>query len=553
MEEQAHPHVDSSIGEYLITRLQDYGVRDIFGIPGDYVLSFYSMLEESPMNVVGCTREDCAGFAADAYARIHGMGAVCVTYCVGGLSVCNSIAGAYAEKSPVVVISGSPGLNERDNNPLLHHKVRDFRTQADVFEKLCVAGAVLSDPPVAKREIDRVLDAADRFKRPVYLEIPRDMVHSRPSKSFPYQRHPHDSNPKSLNEAVTEATELISNAHNPVILAGIEIHRFGLQDQLLTLAEGANIPIAATVLSKSVVKETHPLYIGLYEGAMGREEVTKFVEDSDCIILLGTFMTDVNLGVYSAKLDPACCIYATSEQLRIHHHHYHNVLIEDFINRLSEQHVSPRPRTIKPPSSSNLPVYQMEFDKPITISQLVQRVNQQLDDDTIVICDIGDALLASTELVTHERTEFISPAYYTSMGFAIPATLGAMIAEPSRHVLAICGDGAFQMTGMELSNIIRRGLSPTIIVLNNGGYGTERYLHPGNWEFNEIHSWQYHRLTEVLGGGRGYEIETEGQFDAAIQQAWDDDSGPSILNVHLQHEDASQTLTRLAERLRERV
>ena len=123
-----------SIGEYLIRRLQDYGIAHVFGIPGDYILSFYSLLEQSPIDVIGCTREDCAGFAADAYARVHGMGAVCVTYCVGGLSLCNSIAGAYAEKSPVVVITGSPGLRERINNPLLHHRVRDFRTQYDVFE-----------------------------------------------------------------------------------------------------------------------------------------------------------------------------------------------------------------------------------------------------------------------------------------------------------------------------------------------------------------------------------------------------------------------------------
>jgi len=138
---------DLSIGQYLIRRLQDYGIADIFGIPGDYVLKFYSLLEQSPINVVGCTREDCAGFAADAYARVKGMGAVCVTYCVGGLSVCNSIAGAYAEKSPVVLLTGSPGLKERINDPLLHHKVRDFRTQYDVFQRLCVAGAELSEPP----------------------------------------------------------------------------------------------------------------------------------------------------------------------------------------------------------------------------------------------------------------------------------------------------------------------------------------------------------------------------------------------------------------------
>ena len=176
-----------SIGEYLIRRLQDYGIRDVFGIPGDYILSFYTMLEESPLRTIGCTREDCAGFAADAYARVNGMSALCVTYCVGGLSVCNSIAGAYAEKSPVVMITGSPGLRERIHNPLLHHMVRNWRTQYDVFEKLCVAGTELADPLTAFSEIDRVLATCARFKRPVYIEIPRDMVHVRPDTSPPYK------------------------------------------------------------------------------------------------------------------------------------------------------------------------------------------------------------------------------------------------------------------------------------------------------------------------------------------------------------------------------
>ena len=199
-----------SIGSYLIRRLQDYGIDDIFGVPGDYVLSFYEMLETSPINVVGCTREDSAGFAADAYARIRGMGAVCVTYCVGGLSVCNAIAGAYAEKSPVVLITGSPGLNERTNNPLLHHKVRDFRTQIEVFEKLCVAGSELSDPFTAFSEIDRVLDAAARYKRPVYLEIPRDRVHLVPHLAHSFEHVEVVSDPDSIREAVAEATSEVA-------------------------------------------------------------------------------------------------------------------------------------------------------------------------------------------------------------------------------------------------------------------------------------------------------------------------------------------------------
>src|SRR5215471_9735378 len=244
-----------SIGHYLIRRLEKYGVRHVFGIPGDYVLGFYRMLGESNLEVIGCTREDCAGFAADAYARINGMGAVCVTYCVGGLSLCNSIAGAYAEKSPVVVISGSPGLNERINNPLLHHKVRDFHTQADVFEKICVAGAELDDANEAFREIDRVLDAAARHKRPVYLELPRDMVSVVPEKPHQFRISETVSDPDALNEAVEEAVRWISSCKKAVIIAGVEIHRFGLHDDVLSLAESSNIAIAATMLGKSVISE----------------------------------------------------------------------------------------------------------------------------------------------------------------------------------------------------------------------------------------------------------------------------------------------------------
>src|SRR5512133_644089 len=165
-----------SIGQYLIDRLSERGVRHVFGIPGDYVLSFYDLLEKSKLRVINTCDEQGAGFAADAYARVCGLGAVCVTYCVGGLKVANSTAGAFAEKSPVVVISGAPGVKERQKDPLLHHKVREFDTQKKVFEQLTVASAVLSDPQTAFQEIDRVLHAALRYKRPVYLELPRDIV-----------------------------------------------------------------------------------------------------------------------------------------------------------------------------------------------------------------------------------------------------------------------------------------------------------------------------------------------------------------------------------------
>jgi indolepyruvate decarboxylase len=541
-----------SIGEYLILRLQDYGIGHVFGIPGDYVLGFYALLEKSPIQLIGCTREDSAGFAADGYARMHGMGAVCVTYCVGGLSLCNSVAGAYAEKSPVVVITGAPGISERVNNPLLHHKVKDFHTQFDVFEKLCIAGAELEDPRVAFYEIDRVLHAAASYKRPVYLEIPRDMVHVVPD--VPYQfKDPHSaSDPDAMLEAVNEATRWISACQRPVILGGVEIHRFGLQDDLLALAEGSQIGITTTILGKSIIPETHPLFVGLYEGAMGNDEVTRFVEESDCVILLGTFMTDLNLGIYTANLDPGKCIYATSEQLRIRHHHYQNVLLTDFIRELVARKPPAARRPVPKIKNLSSEKYELRPQQQVTISRLMARLNEVLNEETVVIADIGDSLFATTDLVTRGRTEFVSPAYYTSMGFSIPAALGAQVARPDLRAIVVVGDGAFQMTGMELSTIVRHKFAPIVIILDNEGYGTERFLHPGN-QFNEIHPWAYHKLPLVLGGGTGYEVRTEGEFDTALRQAWADKSGPSLIQVHLSHDDASRALRRLTEKLSKRV
>jgi len=549
----AGPVSGMAIGKYLIRRLADYGVRDVFGIPGDYVLAFYAQLEASPLNVVGCTREDCAGFAADAYARINGIGAVCVTYCVGGLSLCNSVAGAYAEKSPVVVISGSPGLRERFRNPLLHHRVRDFNTQAAVFHRLCAAHAELNDPTLAFREIDRVLEAVVRYRRPGYLELPRDLVGVvPPGEHTPWRSYP-KSDAEAVKEAIVEAVRRIRQARSPVILAGVEIHRFGLQDALLELAEKAGIPIATTMLGKSVISETHPLFAGIYEGAMGRREVTELVEQSDCVILLGAFMSDVNLGIFTANLDPRRCIAATSESLRISHHHFHRVLLEDFIGRLASAGLKVPKRQLPPRPAELEEPFELRPQAPITITRLVSRLNLALADSIVVIADIGDALFASSDLVIHRQTEFLSPAYYTSMGFAVPAALGTMVSRPEVRAIVLVGDGAFQMTGMELSTIVRLGFAPIVIVLDNQGYGTERRLHPGDHAFNEIHPWQYHKLPEVLGGGRGYQARTEGEFDQALDSALADTSQMSLIHVHLDRNDCSRALARLGEKLSQRV
>ena len=281
-------NTSDTIGGYIIERLYQLGVRHIFGVPGDFVLGFDKLIEQSPIRFINTCDEQGAGFAADGYARLHGLGVVCITYCVGGLKVANTTAQAYAEKSPVLVISGSPGTNEQKKNRLLHHKVKEFNTQYRVFQELTVASAVLDNPNTALDQIDQVLNAIIDYKRPGYLELPRDMLLMRgnPSNHIPTLCSSSDSN--VLEEALQEAISLINKSQQPVILAGIEIHRFGLQEKLLKLVEKTNIPIAETLLGKSVLSELHPNYIGIYEGAMGNEYTRQYVESSDCLILLGT-------------------------------------------------------------------------------------------------------------------------------------------------------------------------------------------------------------------------------------------------------------------------
>src|SRR5205085_5644709 len=131
----------------------------------------------------------------------------------------------------------------------------------------------------------------------------------------------------------------------------------------------------------------------------------------------------------------------------------------------------------------------------------------------------------------YRQTEFISPAYYTSMGFAVPASIGAQFGNRKLRPLVLVGDGAFQMTCLELSIAVRYGFNPLILVLNNHGYTTERFLQEG--PFNDILNWNYHRLPEFLGGGQGYEVRTEGELEQALQSALANQDCFSLLNIHL--------------------
>lgn len=534
-----------TIGEYLIKRLQGSGVEHVFGVPGDYIIAFFKQLNDSNIQLVTTCDELTAGYAADSYARIRGLGAVCVTYGVGGLKVVNSTAQAFAEKSPVVVICGAPGMGERTKHALLHHSVRSFDTQRRVFDEITIASAVLEDPTTACHEVDRVLVDAQQFKRPVYIELPRDMVFKSVGRPHIYKPPKQVSDRNVLNSALTEAASLLNSATQPVIIAGVEIHRFELVDKLLALAEKTAIPVAATILSKSVIGEYHPLYMGIYEGAMGNESVRTYVESSDCLLLLGAPLTDVDLGQYTAHINQEKAIYVTSEQLTIGFHSFLDVRFQDFLDGLLTMPLAHRTLTFPRPPA--LQPFISVKDQKITVRRLFARLNWILTDNTIVIADVGDALFGGLDLVVHCRTEFLAPAYYLSLGFAVPACIGAQLANRQLRPLVLVGDGAFQMSGMEVSTIARLGLNPIIVLLNNRGYGTERPLQDGS--FNDLQLWQYSKIPEIVGGGRGIKVETEDELDDALATAQARTDGFTLIDVQLDPYDKSPALERLTKYL----
>lgn len=540
-----------SIGEYLLTKLKSFGIEHIFGIPGDYVVQFFDMIEQSSLQHIGTTREETAGFAADAYARTNGMGAACVTYGVGGLSMINAVTAAYVEKSPLVVISGSPGIKERTEGALLHHMGRDFFTQQRIYEQITVASALLDDPFTAFREIDRVLDTVNWHKRPGYIELPRDMVSVEGAVYNPPSVGERQSDSETLDAALVNAVEFINQSENPIILAGAELHRYGFQEKLLRLAEEKHIPVVTTLLGKSVMPEAHPLYLGIYSGAMGRIEITTLVETSDCLIILGAFMTDVNLGIYTANLARNRCVYATSDKITICYSTYEDIMFGDLIDGLCSPQLRKRPEVDLEWVLEVSDPFVMESDQALTVKRLFQQVNDFLCDDMTVIPDIGDSLWGASDLRLPKQTDFISLAYYTSMGFAIPAAIGAQLGKPGSRPLVIVGDGAFQMTGTELSTTIRYGLNPIILVLNNYGYGTIRPL--GEGSFNDIENWCYTSMPELLGAGRAFAVRTEGEFDTAMKAALAETQHFVLIEAKLDKSDMSPALFQLAASVSKKV
>jgi indolepyruvate decarboxylase len=537
-----------TVGSFLFDYLHGQGVRHAFGIPGDFALPTFRWLDRSAIKLLTMTHEPSVGFAADAYARVHGLGVACVTYCVGGLNMVNAIACAYAEKSPVVVISGGPSPGDRKHDPLLHHKVRTFDTQKRIYEEVTCASTVLVDPQTAADEIIRVVSAVRAQCRPGYIEVPYDVADMAISPANSRPQAPPESDAENLAAALAEAEGLIAKAQQPVIIADIELHRHSLTDVALAIAEKFNIPIAATLLSKSLVGENNPLYIGVYSGGLSEEVCRKYVEESDCVILLGAFLSDVFMGMNTARLDRRKTILANTEKMRIGHHTFENVLLKDFLDGLRKRKIAPKAFSNPRRWEKVAPLTDAERAKPLDSDSFFRILGLTMAENATIVCDTGDAMLGAIGLRTSHKNNFLADAYYLSMGFAVPASIGAMAANPASRVYCLVGDGAFQMTGMELSTAAKYGMHPIVCILNNDGFGTQRHIIDG--PFNNIHAWDYTRICDVLHYGRAMRTRTRGELEIALKEAGAAKE-MTIIEVMLPRDDCSQPLRRMAEALGE--
>lgn len=537
-----------TVGSFLFDYLASKGVGHVFGLPGDFALPSFRWLQKSGLGIVTLTHEPSVGFAADGYARVHGLGVAMVTYCVGGLNMLNSVACAYAEKSPLLVISGGPSPEDRKADGLLHHKVRTFDTQRRIYEEVTVATTVLTDPETAAAEIIRVVDAVLEHCRPGYIEIPYDVV-DMPIKIPALPNKPvATSDEENLSAMIEDAVAMINAAKQPVIIADVELHRHGLTDLALAFASKFNIPVASTLLSKSIIAETHPLFIGVYSGSLSDKDVQQYVEKSDCLIMLGAFITDVFLGMNTAKINRKNTILATTEKTRIGYRTYENVVFKELLERLNTAPIEPHSVAKLPaPAPEPKPLSAEEKREQITIEQFFRVIGLTVGENDTVVCDTGDALLGAMRLRTKKKSNFLSDAYYLSMGFAVPAAIGVMAAaKPNERVFAIVGDGAFQMTGIELSTAAKFNMNPIVFVINNDGYGTQRHILDG--PFNEILRWNYTELTKLLGKGISFKVETLGALEDAIAAARTSDQ-LALIEVIVPRDDCSPSLKRMGEEL----
>ncbi len=512
-----------ALGDFLVAYLRKIGVTHLFGIPGDLVLRLFLRFgARRGLRVVTLSHEPGVGFAADGYARATGrIGVVCVTYGAGGHNMVNPVAGSFSERVPLLVLSGGPGDEERKLGTLIHHQAKEIESQLRIYRELTCAARLLDDVRTAAETVHELVQTVWREQRPGYLEVHRDMVERRipvPKEilawdgALQFAR----SDERKVAEAVRDTAARFNASRRPLVTVGIETFRYKLKRDVQRLAETMGAPVATTVLSKGAFPEDHPLFLGVHIGAISPAAILRRVDRADLVLNLGAMRTDMDLGSRPPPVARDRSIWAVDGRVHVSFHTYTDVHIRDFVRGLLRTKLRRHRERVR--YHDNLPRETPRPAAPLEVTGLLREVNRFLREHPrhVVVAESGDMLFAGLDVRLGRGDGYLAQGFYASMGFGIPGALGAQIGSRVRP-LVLCGDGAFQMTGAEIAQAPRHGLSPIVVVVNNGGWQIFRPV-VRRTELLDLPPWPYAELARAWGG-LGFRVETAGALRAALDEA----------------------------------
>lgn len=540
-----------TIGTYLAERLSQVGLKHHFAVAGDYNLVLLDqLLTNKNMEQIYCSNELNCGFSAEGYARAQGAGAAVVTFSVGGLSALNAIGGAYAENLPVILISGTPNSNDRASEHLLHHTLgtHDFLYQLEIAKKLTCAAVSITSARDAPAQIDYAIRTALREKKPSYIGIACNIAAEPCAAPGPISalinEVPSDSG--TLTAAVTAAAEFLMEKEKPVLLIGSKLRAAGAEKEAIELAEALGCAVTVMAAAKSFFPEEHPQYAGIYWGGISTAGAQAIVDWSDSVVCIGALFNDYSTVGWTAMPHGPGVMLADQNHVSFEEHDYSRIHLRDFLSALAKK-VAKRNATmieytcLRPEPLSEEPA---EPDVKLKRSEMVRQIRPLVTADTTVIAETGDSWFNGVALALPDGARFEVEMQWGHIGWSVPASFGYALGAPERRVIALIGDGAFQLTAQEVAQMIRQKLPVIIFLMNNHGYTIEVEIHDG--PYNNVKNWDYAGLIKAFnaedGHGVGLRANNGGELAAAIKTALANHDGPTLIECILDRDDCTPEL-----------
>ena len=540
-----------TVGSYLATRLAQIGLKHHFVVAGDYNLVLLDQLLSNPdMQQIGCANELNASFAAEGYARANGAGACVVTFGVGALSAFNGIGGAYAENLPVILISGGPNTNDAEAQHLLHHTLgtHDFSYQLKIAQHLTCAAVAVTSAVDAPYLIDHAIRTALREQKPAYIEIPCNLAASDCASPGPISSLTQitQSDPATLKAAVTAATAFLGSCLKPMFLAGPKLRAAGAQAAFLNLAEALGCAVAVMPSAKGFFPEDHPQFAGIALGEVSTHGCNELIDWSDGLLCAGTLFTDYTTVGWTSQPAADKIIDADFDRIIVPGHDFSNLRLADFLAALADK-VKPNPATmaeyarIRPPVP---PPAVVPAQGKLTRKEMVRQVQALLAPESTLLVETGDSWFNGMYMSLPSGASFEIEMQWGHIGWSVPASLGYALGAPQRRLIAMIGDGAFQLTAQEVAQMILHKLPVIIFLINNRGYTIEVEIHDG--PYNNIKNWDYAGLMSVFnansGNGKGLRASTGDELATAIQHAKKNTLGPTLIECAIDRDDCARQL-----------